>query len=216
MTTVNTLIIDLCCGGGVIAEAFEDSLGLDMNRENLEYYPNMKLQGDSTRTPFRSGSVTYAHGSPPYQAFSVATHNKHKHPNIVDPVRKELRRIATKYSIENVLGAPIRNDLMLCQSMFELPGARHRIFELNFYVPPLQCKTHNHILRNKGTEINPARAFFAHTKGSRKRNREFLGCRDLPVKISGLGIPPVFMKYILQYVNDADLKEWFEPLEEYL
>lgn len=208
--TKNNLIIDLCSGGGVLAEAFEDSIGLDINRESLEYYPNMKIQGSSIKTPFRSKAVNYSHGSPPCQAFSSATGtNKHKHIDIVAPTRKELKRIANKYSIENVVGAPIRNDLMLCQSMFNLPGARHRIFELNFYVPPLQCKEHNHILRNTGDEKNKIRSFFAHTKGSRKRNQEFIGCRDLPVKISGLGVPPIFMEYILQHVNDDDLETWF-------
>ena len=187
MSTIN-LVLDLCSGGGVIAESFKDSIGIDSSRKKLEYYPNHKILGSATKAPIRSNSFYFGHGSPPCQAFT--SRGKEGHPIIIDEVREQLERIATYYCIENVPSAPIRNDLMLCHSMFDLPGARHRHFELNFHVDQPKCRKHNHIYTKDGVPN------FAFTKGSRTRNIKFLGCRDLPADISGEGVPPKFMDYI--------------------
>jgi DNA (cytosine-5)-methyltransferase 1 len=42
-----------------------------------------------------------------------------------------LTEVGLPYVIENVPGAPLRRDLLLCGVMFGLPIARHRLFESN-------------------------------------------------------------------------------------
>lgn len=203
MSTIN-LVLDLCSGGGVIAESFNDSIGIDSSRKKLEYYPNHKILADATKAPIRSNSFYFGHGSPPCQLFNNRS-NKKNHRNIVDEVRLELLRIAKFHSIENIPASPIRKDLMLCHSMFDLPGARHRHFELNFHVDQPKCRKHNHIYTKDGVPN------FAFTKGSRTRNIRFLGCRDLPADISGEGVPPKFMDYIQdQLINPRQ-----HPLEAF-
>ncbi|MEE9446213.1 MAG: hypothetical protein V3V19_11180 [Cocleimonas sp.] len=212
------LIIDLCCGGGVLAEAFYDSVGLDNNRKALEYYPNMKVLGDATKTPFRNKASSFVHSSPPCQKFSSASHgNQDKHINIIDNVREEQLRITSEhYCIENVPGAPIREDLILCAANFELPTIRHRKFELSFYVPQMKCKTHKPMIRPKSVYAKDrgwrTKYYFANRKGNSKRNQLMLGCRDLPGEISGEGVPSAYMRYILEYL-DKDIKQ--PKLEEY-
>jgi len=45
--------------------------------------------------------------------------------------RSKLEAFGGPYIIENVPGAPMRCDIMLCGSMFGLKLVRHRIFETN-------------------------------------------------------------------------------------
>jgi len=55
------------------------------------------------------------------------------HPDLIDPVRTRLASLNALTCMENVQGAPLRPDLMLCGSMFGLAVVRHRYFELNFW-----------------------------------------------------------------------------------
>lgn len=82
------------------------------------------------------------HASPPCQFYSMATGLKSNHPDLVKGVRQLLR--GRDYVIENVPQAPLRQDLMLCGSMFDLQIRRHRIFELEglFVWGPPTC-THD-------------------------------------------------------------------------
>lgn len=92
------------------------------------------------------------HASPPCQAFSVATlfhkGRRDQHPNLVPGTRERLLTTGVPYVIENVMGAPLENPLMLCGTMF--PGAlkvyRHRLFETcpPIYFPPTSHNTHVH------------------------------------------------------------------------
>jgi len=56
---------------------------------------------------------------------------------LVVPTRDLLEKIGRPYIIENVVGAPLRVDLMLCGTMFGLRIIRHRIFESNMPMPLL-------------------------------------------------------------------------------
>jgi len=63
--------------------------------------------------------------------------NRDKHPDLVEPTRQLLELSGKPFVIENVVGAPLRVDLMLCGTMFGLPIIRHRIFESNVPMPVL-------------------------------------------------------------------------------
>lgn len=63
------------------------------------------------------------------------------YPDLVGPVRDALQWTGKPYIIENVLGAPLINPLMLCGTMFGLRVQRHRLFESSPVVwwPPTAC-----------------------------------------------------------------------------
>ena len=67
---------------------------------------------------------------PPCQAYSVtkglATGD---YPMLVEEVRALLLATGKPYIIENVVGAPLDNPLLLCGTMFGLRVRRHRLFE---------------------------------------------------------------------------------------
>lgn len=86
------------------------------------------------------------HASPPCQAYSstAGRWQGREHPRLIEPVRDLLVAAGVPYVIENVPGAPLRNPLVLCGSMFGLGATcfdgqyrqlrRHRMFESSVYV----------------------------------------------------------------------------------
>lgn len=80
--------------------------------------------------------------SPPCQAYSVtkAMHDN-KHPDLVAATREALQATNKPYAIENVPGAPLKNYVMLCGTMFGLRVIRHRLFECNpqILMSPFSC-----------------------------------------------------------------------------
>ena len=88
------------------------------------------------------------HASPPCQRYSVASKshngNAHAHPDLVQDTRAELQKTGLPWIIENVIGAPLINPVVLCGTMF--PGLRvirHRQFESNIILTaPGKCAPH--------------------------------------------------------------------------
>ena len=144
-------LLDLfCCAGGAgmgYSRAGFEVVGVDINPQ--PNYPFKFIQADATDYLVNNYLEYDAiHASPPCQKFSSMQHihkNKEKHPDLIGPIRKYLVLCDKSYVIENVVGAPLRIDLFLCGTMFELPIANHRIFESNVPMPLLTmtCKHEN-------------------------------------------------------------------------
>ena len=75
------------------------------------------------------------HASPPCQhnsCGSTKAKNRGKtYPDLVDATRDLLLKTGKPFTMENVIGAPLRKDLVLCGEMFGLRVLRHRIFEIH-------------------------------------------------------------------------------------
>lgn len=75
------------------------------------------------------------HTSPPCQsstALTKGTNKGRRYPDLIPATRAELAKLSLPSIIENVQGAAIRHDLLLCGEMFGLSVIRHRFFEANF------------------------------------------------------------------------------------
>ena len=81
------------------------------------------------------------HASPPCQRYSTATKRngtQNEHPDLIAETRELLEATGLPYVIENVVGAPLRDSILLCGSWFVL-GAdgyrlkRHRLFETSWH-----------------------------------------------------------------------------------
>lgn len=143
-------LLDLFCGAGGAAvgynrAGFDDITGIDINPQPR--YPFKFIQGDALEYLREHGSeYDVIHASPPCQKYSMIQRivkTKHKHPDLVAPTRELLIEIGKPYVIENVVGAPLRVDLLLCGSMFGLGMIRHRIFESNISMPLLTLTCHH-------------------------------------------------------------------------
>lgn len=128
-------LLDLFCGAGGAAVGYNragfDVTGVDI--VNQENYPYAFVQADALE--FDMSGYDVVHASPPCQAYSIAAaHRRAKgkqYPDLVAAVREKLTGSRAPFVIENVPGAPIRHDLMLCGTMFHLGVCRHRYFEMS-------------------------------------------------------------------------------------
>jgi hypothetical protein len=131
-------LLDLFCGAGGAAMGYHragfEVVGVDIKPQ--PHYPFEFHQADAMAHPLNGFDVI--HASPPCQLYSAIQHitkNKHKWPDLVDPIRCRLEKYGKPFVIENVVGAPLRIDLLLCGSYFGLGMIRHRIFESNIPMP---------------------------------------------------------------------------------
>lgn len=146
-------LLDLFSGAGGAAEGyrragFTDIIGIDI--EPQPSYPFTFIQADALDPPVNLDDFDLIHASPPCQVHTPAT-NKAKH-NHVDLIPQTRELLAGHVSvIENVPGAPLRRDVMLCGTMFDLringfELRRHRIFELTGF-PLILTPPHQHQLK---------------------------------------------------------------------
>lgn len=137
-------LLDLfCCAGGAAMGyhlAGFEVVGVDVRPQPR--YPFAFVQADATTFPLDGFEAV--HASPPCQAYSAATpeDGRRRHPDLVGPTRERLIASGLPYVIENVVGAPLRNPVMLCGSSFGLAVQRHRLFETNFPVWGVPCAHH--------------------------------------------------------------------------
>lgn len=135
--------LDTFCGAGGAGYGYHlagfDVVGVDVNPQ--KNYPFEFHQADAIEYILEHGhEFDLIHASPPCQAYS-AMQNMHKnsesHPDLIGATRDALLKVGKPYVIENVEGAPLRIDLMLCGTMFGLPLRWHRIFESSKPMPIL-------------------------------------------------------------------------------
>lgn len=152
-------LLDLfCCEGGAglgYHRAGFDVVGVDLEPRFAKRYPFEFHQADALGFLKEHGHEFDAvHGSPPCQAYSVGTTGtpgaRALHPKLIEPVRDAFVELGIPWVIENVVGAPLRNPLMLCGTMFGLRAMdddgttlrleRHRLFESNVgLMAPATC-----------------------------------------------------------------------------
>jgi DNA (cytosine-5)-methyltransferase 1 len=130
-------LLDLFCGAGGAAMGYAragfEVVGVDV--ADQPHYPFEFRQADAMTFPLDGFDAI--HASPPCQAFSIASKYKgtaHKHLDLLTPTRLRLQPVSVPWVIENVPGAPMRPDYLLCGCMFGLPGLRReRWFETSWH-----------------------------------------------------------------------------------
>lgn len=131
-------LLDLFCGAGGAGMGYSragfEVVGVDINPQ--PNYPFEFHQADAMAFPLDGFDVV--HASPPCQAYvrSGMVAKDGRHPKLIGPTRDRLKLSGATWVIENVPGAPLRVDLMLCGSMFGLEVRRHRWFESNAPIAP--------------------------------------------------------------------------------
>lgn len=198
------LAIDLfCCGGGAsmgLQRAGFSVIGIDIEKQ--PHYPFPFIQADvTTLSPEWLSSFDFVWASPPCQSFTNHARQKgtaDNHPNLIPPTRALLDASGLPYIMENVPAAPLRNDLMLCGSMFGLKLVRHRIFETQgFSVPqPEHGEHHPEYVTVTGNPGGSSKRDGGQHFGSTEQWREAMGIDWLPASRLKEAIPPAYSEHI--------------------
>ncbi len=180
-----------------LSKAGFNVVGVDIN--NQKNYPFEFIKTDALSFDLKGFDFIWA--SPPCQAFTLAQRiQKNKHPDLIAPIRKKLKKWGGPYCIENVVGAPLKNPFMLCGSMFDgLRIYRHRIFECNFIVDIPDHFDHSKKITKMGRRPRPGE--FMHVVG----NFSGIDFAKRAMKINWMSrneireaIPPAYSKFIAE------------------
>lgn len=207
------VLLDLCCGDGGAAKGYAEVgysvVGVDI--VDKPRYPFQFVKDDVLRI-LRDDKDWCAgfdliHASPPCQAFTKArTIHGREHPDVLTPCRELLEQLDVPWVIENVPGAPMRTDLMLCGSMFpelsSIQGGelrRHRLFEFSdaALVPPQPNCKH----KESGTYTVSVFGHGGHIYKGVEEWREVMGIDWMGRDGLAQAIPPPYTRYIGAYVK---------------
>jgi DNA (cytosine-5)-methyltransferase 1 len=139
-------VLDLfCCAGGAgmgYYRAGFDVTGVDIApRPN---YPFAFVQADALEYAVEHAQeFDLVHASPPCQyscALTKGTNRGRQYINLIPQTRELFAELGVPCVIENVQGAELRKDLVLCGEMFNLAVLRHRYFEIEFW--PTNSRPH--------------------------------------------------------------------------
>lgn len=214
------ILLDLfCCQGGAAkgyADAGFEVFGVDITpqprfpfwfglgsamdalRFLLEQRPLRFFLTANQERMLRLGDIDAIHASPPCQAHTNAQKIQgNEHPDLIEPTRRLLDEVGLPYVIENVPGAPLRDPVELCGTMFGLETYRHRLFETNWEFTPPDHPAH--VARTTKMGRPPRPGEFMHIVGNFsgvERGREVMG---MPwANRDGLreAIPPAYTEHI--------------------
>lgn len=178
-------LLDLFCGAGGAAMGYHragfDVVGVDIAPQpNYPFHMSVRdaLEVADTYT------VDAIHASPPCQEFTAyqRTGNVGEYPDLVGETRGLLESLGVPWVIENVAGAPLKEPLMLCGTMFDPPMEvqRHRYFESNIELVPPQWPCRHKL---NGRDRYPGGRSVARTgsSGGKVRATVEVGSWDIPL-----------------------------------
>jgi DNA (cytosine-5)-methyltransferase 1 len=197
-------LLDLFCGAGGAAMGYHragfEVVGVDIKPQ--PHYPFEFIQADAMTYPLDGFDAI--HASPPCQAYtSMRNMGKtagRNAPELVEPTRAGLISAGKPWVMENVVGSPLWNPLMLCGSSFGLGVRRHRLFESSELIFGLSCRhadspkpiavygDHPRQPGDKTYRVNRARTV--------EEGQQAMGIDWMPWKPLTQSIPPAYTEWI--------------------
>lgn len=213
-------LLDLFCGPGGAAVGYHragfDVIGVDI--ETQPDYPYEFHQGDALAFLDEHGHQFDAvHASPPCTEHTTLTGRRPDQGTghlLEDTLRALETRQDGAWVVENVMGADMPTDMVLCGTMFGLRVYRHRRFRIGPALPMLQIPEH-HPHRVRAARKQRMRAwevglFLTVTGDAAKKSK-----RERPIMAAAMGIehigrqgvnltiPPAYTHHIGEQLIDA-------------
>lgn len=203
--------LDLYCGAGGASKGLEwagftEITGVDL--VDQPNYPYELICDDAVS--FMEAGLDYwdfIWASPPCQEYSWSSAGRrsegYEYSDLVEITRHFLQKSGKPYIIENVVGAPLKNPVMLCGTMFpDLKVFRHRLFESN--VPLVLDKKCAHEGHKAKTRRNDDGDFFTvagHWCGTKDEWSKAMGIDWMKNKYElSQAIPPAYSSYLAKQV----------------
>lgn len=225
-------VLDLFCGAGgtgygvhlAMIEAGIDATVIGHDIDPQPRYPFEFHRSDAVSVLgdldyVRSFDIVIA--GPPCKVHTSIRHTirsgaRRKHPvNLIPITRHGLRLAGVPFVIENVVGAPLLDPIVLCGSMFSLGVRRHRLFEVSgFEVVEPRCR---HREQEAGARLYPVKRYhsggpvtvwspiigvYGHGQGTGEgevdRWREAMSIPWMNRDELSQAIPPAYSKYLGQ------------------
>jgi len=168
-------------------------------------YPFEFIQGDALEEWFDFSDIDLIHASPPCQDhIRGGLQGEHGTGHLLEETRAMLQETGKPWVIENVPGAPMRPDYLLCGSQFGLPIRRHRWFETSWHalgmVPP--CDHSRPVVGVYGHPHGKKGAWPGMLPGSLENWSAAMGIDWMNAKEISQAIPPAYTELIGQQWTD--------------
>lgn len=210
-------LLDLFCAAGGCAMGYYrsgfDVVGVDVVEQ--PNYPFPFFQGDALDVLERGicaigedDTLRYIgiddfdaiHASPPCQHYMRSGNvDRVEHPDLLPRTRELLEQTGVPWVIENVPGAPMRADVVLCGSMFGLTVRRHRWFEFSDGLtrfPPFGCDHSGKVVGVYGNAHGSQGAAPGMLPGNLETWSEGLGIDWMTTAELALAIPPAYTEWV--------------------
>jgi DNA (cytosine-5)-methyltransferase 1 len=212
------IALDLFCGAGGISRGLENAgfteiIGVDINLQ--PNYPYDFICEDAVE--FMSYGLDYwdaIFASPPCQAYSWSSacrrNDGYEYPDLIEVTRDYLEKSGKPYIIENVVGAPLNNPVVLCGTMF--PGLkvfRHRLFESNIPLKvEMKCSHEGHKAKERRADNGDFFTVAGHWCGTLMEWSDAMGIDWMTRKEIVEAIPPAYSEYlgrqVIEYISNSN------------
>jgi DNA (cytosine-5)-methyltransferase 1 len=206
-------LLDLFCGAGGASTGYAQA-GFQVTGIDLKHgkrYPFTYIKADVrnylNNEYLQQFDVIVA--SPPCQTHSSTRHLRNAQGkgttkvDMIEEVRAALVASGKPYVIENVIGAPLLDPVLLCGSAFGLKVRRHRLFECNLQLTGTQC---NHKAQGRPVGIYGSMRDEipngGHTAKTMQQANEAMGISHMIWTELVEAIPPAYTHYIGTQIKD--------------
>jgi DNA (cytosine-5)-methyltransferase 1 len=219
------VLLDLFCGAGGCARGYQEAgfyvVGCDI-KPQPRYVGDAFIQADALEVmgdllsgrnlvssdagAWQQNDFAAFHASPPCQGYSQMKRVTGKeYPMLIEDARDAFQATNKPYVIENVIGAPLDNPIMLCGSMFGLRVYRHRLFEINPFLLMPPHVPHRDKTPSAGRGLSP-KGFICVVGNGGLKNSNGMSYTAYARKAMGIdwmtrdelsqAIPPAYTRYI--------------------
>jgi len=207
--------LDLFCGAGGATRGLQMAgfhvTGVDI-KPQPRYVGDVFHQADALTFPLEGFDFIWA--SPPCQSYSSAMrHLATPQPMLIDPIRERIEASGAPWVIENVLGAPLRNPIVLCGTMFGMRIHRHRLFEAPWWftlVP--DCFASQPVLNPHRSESRQRIYAEFGKQDPEKLWRDEMGVTWMSRHETREAIPPAYSEFIgrqaLEFLSQPEADCW--------
>lgn len=207
--------LDLFCKAGGVGMGLHRA-GFEVTGVDIKHQPNYPFQficADALTISLTGYDFVWA--SPTCQRFTAMKYapgaKGDAHPDMIAPMRKRLQSAGIPWVMENVVGAPLRDPVTLCGSMFGCGAQgcqlqRHRNFESSFSIAQPACRHDDRPVIGIYGGHARRRAASAGGRGTRDVWRgghkaaasEAMGIDWMTLGELSEAIPPAYSKYIAE------------------